>query len=523
MAKPCTPHLIAQRVQLFKPQTGNGGVKGQRPLRSLGGQRGPFSHVREWPPLFNAALGLQYSSLKREIFQKSNEILFRIRIKQMHQFGIKPKLHRRMPRIRHRINIRGGNDCHNILPIRGKVQMQLAAHQLADVDLGRDTALAERDMHGAHARGDTAALDACGGELCALLRGERDSLAHDGERIAVGGLCELAVFKEIHLRRADEARDEQVRRMVEDLLRRADLLDVAVAHDDDAVAEGHGLDLIVRDVDERGVNLLAQLDDLRAHLVAQLRVEVRERLVHQQHLGASDDGAADGHALALAAGERLGLAVEELSDVEDFGRLAHATVDLVVRHFLEMRLAVRVRLRDLLELEREGNIFIDGHVRIKRIVLEDHRDVAVFGRDVVHLLAVDEELAAADLLETGDHAQRGRLAAAARADEHDELLVGHVDVEVLHGDNAFVSDLQIVLLFDGLVFLLFLLAFGVGVDLSDIFQNDLCHNREPQSCRLRDAGPRSRLSAPLYGRSPHCRTAGSAENVPPFVFPASGT
>ena len=26
------------------------GVKGQRPLRSLGGPRGPFSHVREWPP-----------------------------------------------------------------------------------------------------------------------------------------------------------------------------------------------------------------------------------------------------------------------------------------------------------------------------------------------------------------------------------------------------------------------------------------------------------------------------------------
>ena len=26
------------------------GVKGQCPLRSLGGSRGPFSHVREWPP-----------------------------------------------------------------------------------------------------------------------------------------------------------------------------------------------------------------------------------------------------------------------------------------------------------------------------------------------------------------------------------------------------------------------------------------------------------------------------------------
>ena len=158
----------------------------------------------------------------------------------MHQFGIKAKLHRRMPRIRHRINIRGGNDRHNILPVRGKVQMQLASHQLADVDLGRDAALAERDMHRAHARGDAAALDACGGELCALLCGKRDGLAHDGERIAAGSLRELAVFKEIHLRRADEARDEQVRRMVEDLLRRADLLDVAVAHDDDAVAEACG-------------------------------------------------------------------------------------------------------------------------------------------------------------------------------------------------------------------------------------------------------------------------------------------
>ena len=40
----------AQRVQPFKLQTCNGGVKGQGPLRSLGGPRGPFSHVREWPP-----------------------------------------------------------------------------------------------------------------------------------------------------------------------------------------------------------------------------------------------------------------------------------------------------------------------------------------------------------------------------------------------------------------------------------------------------------------------------------------
>ena len=33
------------------------GVKGQSPLRSLGGPRGPFSHVREWPPYPCSAIG----------------------------------------------------------------------------------------------------------------------------------------------------------------------------------------------------------------------------------------------------------------------------------------------------------------------------------------------------------------------------------------------------------------------------------------------------------------------------------
>ena len=43
-------HPIPQAEQLFKPKPRNGGVKGQSPLCSLGGQRGPFSHMREWPP-----------------------------------------------------------------------------------------------------------------------------------------------------------------------------------------------------------------------------------------------------------------------------------------------------------------------------------------------------------------------------------------------------------------------------------------------------------------------------------------
>ena len=45
----------AQRVQFFKLQTRNIGGRGALPSRSLGGPRGIFSHVREWPPYLAAA------------------------------------------------------------------------------------------------------------------------------------------------------------------------------------------------------------------------------------------------------------------------------------------------------------------------------------------------------------------------------------------------------------------------------------------------------------------------------------
>ena len=43
MAKPCTPHPIPQAAQLFRRPTANVGVKGQSPLRSLGGLKGGHS------------------------------------------------------------------------------------------------------------------------------------------------------------------------------------------------------------------------------------------------------------------------------------------------------------------------------------------------------------------------------------------------------------------------------------------------------------------------------------------------
>ena len=118
-------------------------------------------------------------------------------------------------------------------------------------------------------------------------------------------------LQEIHRRRADEAGDEQVVRTVVQIERRADLLDDAVVHDDDLVGHGHRLDLVVGDIDGRGLQALVQFLDLGAHGHAQLGVEVGQRLVEQEDLRVAHDGAAHGDALALAARELARVAVEQ--------------------------------------------------------------------------------------------------------------------------------------------------------------------------------------------------------------------
>ena len=121
--------------------------------------------------------------------------------------------------------------------------------------------------------------------------------------------------QEIHRRVADEAADEIGGGVAVDLDRRGRLHDAALVHHRDAVGEAHRLDLIVGDVDGGGAALLQHALQLGAHLQPQQRVEVGERLVHQQHLGLHGQRPGHGDALALAAGKLAGIAVEQLLDM----------------------------------------------------------------------------------------------------------------------------------------------------------------------------------------------------------------
>ena len=75
-------------------------------------------------------------------------------------------------------------------------------------------------------------------------------------------------------------------------------------------------------------------------------------------------------------------------------------------------------------------------MRVQRVVLEHHRDVAVLRRDVGDVAIADEDAAGVDLFEAGQHAEGGRLAAAGRTDEDEELAVGDLEVEGIDGGDG---------------------------------------------------------------------------------------
>lgn len=154
----------------------------------------------------------------------------------------------------------------------------------------------------------------------------------------------------------------------------------------------------MRDVDGRDAEAALQRRDLGAGLHAKLRVEVRQRLVHEEHAGLTHNRAAHRDALALAARERLRLAVEVVLEVKQLRGFEHPLGALF--------------LRDTGDLQGEAHVLGDGHVRVERVVLEHHRDVAILRRDVGDVRFADENAALVDLFKACEHAKGRRFSAA---------------------------------------------------------------------------------------------------------------
>jgi hypothetical protein len=136
-----------------------------------------------------------------------------------------------------------------------------------------------------------------------------------------------------------------------------------------------------------------------------------------------DERARQRHALLLAAGQLPGAAPAEAGEPHQLQRPVDLLGDLLLR-----------RLGRPLP-QAVGDVVRHGHVREERVVLEHHVDGALVGRHADHRDAADQDMALRGLLEAGEQAQRGGLAAARRPQEAEEGAAFDAQGHVVDGDD----------------------------------------------------------------------------------------
>ena len=101
-------------------------------------------------------------------------------------------------------------------------------------------------------------------------------------------------------------------------------------------------------------------------------------------------------------------------------------------------------LRRAARIEAEGDVLGNAHVGKQRVVLDDHREAALIGRQVRHVGPADEDAPGGGTHEPGDRTQRGRLARARRADHGENFARRHRHRQRLQNHGAAIGDADFV-------------------------------------------------------------------------------
>ena len=188
---------------------------------------------------------------------------------------------------------------------------------------------------------------------------------------------------------ADETGDESPLRLFVEHFRRRHLLDAARLENGHSVGHGHGLLLVVGDVNHRNAELPLDAADFILKLLPQPPVQGAEWLIHQHQFRLEDQGAGDGDALLLASGKLAGPPVPEAF---------HAHQRQCPLHPL-----LALRRGHAPHLQGKGQIAAHRHVREQGVVLEHDADAALVRRQAADGRAVDANLAGAGRFEPSQH------------------------------------------------------------------------------------------------------------------------
>ena len=200
-----------------------------------------------------------------------------------------------------------------------------------------------------------------------------------------------------------------------------DLLDPAAVHHRDPVRHRQRLLLVVRDVDEGrpGLDFWIRLSSSCISL---------RSFRSSAPSGSSSSSAAGRLTSARASATRWRWPPESWPG----RRSPRPSSRIEVEHLGDPR-RCDLALCDALQLQPEADVLGNRHVREERVVLEDHVHVALRRRHVRDVLALEQDPALCRVLEAGDHPQRRRLAAAARAEQREELAGGDLERDGIRG------------------------------------------------------------------------------------------
>ena len=187
-----------------------------------------------------------------------------------------------------------------------------------------------------------------------------------------------------------------------------------LGHDHDAIRQVDGLVDLVGHEQHGLARFLPDAQQLDLHEVARLRVERRERLVHEQHVGIGGERARKADALLHAAGQFVRIVTFETRKPDHHDQ---SLGDLPPRSG-----------RHALEFEAEFDIALHRAPRQQPELLEHHGAVGARTGD---RLAGHLQIAGIELQQAEQDVQERALAAARRPDDRQKFTGPDVDVEVL--------------------------------------------------------------------------------------------
>src|SRR4029077_18148977 len=152
--------------------------------------------------------------------------------------------------------------------------------------------------------------------------------------------------------------------------------------------------------------------ELEAHLFPELGIQVTERFIEQKHLRFSDQSARQRNPLLLPTAQVWSQTIRQTVQTQSLQNLVHTARELSAARAASQRI---------------GNILKNRHVGLNRIGLKDHSDMPLFRRNkgsigrAENWTVIDPDVAFQRLLQSGNAAQGGGLAATAWAEQREEL------------------------------------------------------------------------------------------------------